>query len=216
VYYTAHHRWNFLGIIHIIHVSNPCIIGIKPVLYVLNSALRSRAFISECAKTWQPGIMVGLVPNWPLALLTQIPETRKWDTYLSVICKHDTCDMPRRYSASKLISIAVDLLITVCCNKNCSRVFWDINKCCLASFGANCTLIIPDSVMRWLIRYWYGVITAKTVLWAIFWKIWLQFLLQHTVWGQILYWIYSTNPGFHTEFNTCNLTNRRYRKFHTV
>jgi len=129
VYYTVRRRRIFLGIIRIIHVSNPCIIGIKLVLHVLNFALRSRAFISECAMTWQPGIMIGLVPNWPLALPTQIPETRKRDTYLSIICKHDTCDMPRRYSGSKLISVAVDLLTTVCCNKNCSRVFREINKC---------------------------------------------------------------------------------------
>ena len=215
MYYTVCHRQIFLGIIHIIHVSNPCIIGIKLIPYILNSALRFRAFISECAKTWQPGIMIGLVPNWPLALPTQIPEMQKWDTYLLVIRKHDTCDMPRRYSGSKLISIAMDLLITVCCNKTAVMIFERLISAVFASFGANCTLIIPDSVMRWLI-WWLTIITARMVLWAIFWKTWLQFLLQHTVWGQILYWIYSTNSGFHTEFNTCNLANHWYRTFRTV
>jgi hypothetical protein len=53
-------------------------------------------------------------------------------------------------------------LLTVCCKINCSAVFERFLKCAvLASFSANCTLIIPDSVMTWLI--WW-LITARTVL----------------------------------------------------
>ena len=55
-------------------VSNPCIIGIELVLYVLNSTMRSR----------DPN----LVPNGHLTLSTQISKTQNARHQL---CKYDIC-----------------------------------------------------------------------------------------------------------------------------
>jgi len=84
------------------------------------------------------------------------PHTLQVETKINKNQHHDFCNKQGYQGHQQHLAfqpfLLFDIWSTVGCKINCSAVFERFLKCAiLTSFGANCTLIIPDLVMTWLI-----------------------------------------------------------------